>query len=345
MDLSRRAFLAAVAAATAGPVRAESEGKADLGILLYSFGIRGRGEKGFADPLAFLTFCHALGASGVQVPLGRHEEKYATKVKKVCAELGMYVEGIVRAPVDRMDQERFSSEIRTARTCGANVVRTVMLAGRRYEQFNRAEDYARFARQAKDSLELAEPVVRREKVKLAVENHKDFRVDELLDLLRATSSEQVGVCVDTGNNMALLEEPTGVVEALARQAFTVHLKDMGVEEYADGFLLSEVPLGRGVLDLKKVIATLRKANPKIHLNLEMITRDPLKIPCLTEKYWATLDKVPGRDLGRMLALVRRCQKKLPLPRISMLSAAKQREAEESHVRQSLAYARKELVMR
>jgi sugar phosphate isomerase/epimerase len=254
----------------------------------------------------------------------------------------MYVEGIVRAPADKKDRERFEAEIRTARACGADVVRTVMLSGRRYEQFGKAEDYDRFARQAKVALELAEPVVRREKVRLAVENHKDFRVDELLDLLRAMGSEQVGVCVDTGNNMALLEEPAGVVEALARHAFSVHLKDMGVEEYADGFLLAEVPLGQGVLDLKKVIATLHKANPKIRLNLEMITRDPLKIPCLTEKYWATLGKVPGRDLGRMLALVRRRQKKEPLPRISPLSEAKKREAEERHVRESLEHARKEL---
>jgi sugar phosphate isomerase/epimerase len=342
MDLTRRTFLTAVAASALGSVRAEPDRKTNLGVLLYSFGIRARGEKGFADPLAFLAFCHARGAAGVQVPLGRRDEEYCTRVKKRCAELGMYVEGIVRAAVDKKDLERFTAEIQTAKVCGAEVVRTVMLSGRRYEQFSKAEDYTRFARQSRASLELAEPVVRREKVKLAVENHKDFRVDELLDLLRAIGSEQIGVCVDTGNNMALLEDPAHVVESLAKHAFSVHLKDMGVEEYADGFLLAEVPLGQGVLDLKKVIATLRKANPKIRLNLEMITRDPLKIPCLTEKYWATLGKVPGRDLGRMLALVRRHQKKEPLPRISPLSEEKQREAEERHVRVSLEYARKEL---
>jgi sugar phosphate isomerase/epimerase len=341
MDLTRRTFLAAAATAV-GSVRAESDHKTNLSVLLYSFGIRARGEKGFADPLAFLSFCHARGAAGVQVPLGRREEEYSRKVKQRCDALGMYVEGIVRAPADKKDLERFLAEIRTAKACGADVMRTAMLGGRRYEQFNRAEDYARFARQAKTSLELAEPVVRREKVKLAVENHKDFRVDEQLDLLRAIGSEQVGVCVDTGNNMALLEESAGVVEALARHAHSVHLKDMGVEEYADGFLLAEVPLGQGVLDLKKIIATLHRVNPKIRLSLEMITRDPLKIPCLTEKYWATLDKVPGRDLARMLALVRRRQKKEPLPRISTLSEAKQREAEEGNVRRSMEYARKEL---
>jgi sugar phosphate isomerase/epimerase len=342
MGVTRRAFLAAAAAVTAGAARADAVKKTNLGVLLYSYGIRARGEKGFADPLAFLAFCRERGAAGVQVPLGRRDEVYAKKVKKRCDDSGMYVEGIVRAPADRKDLERFTAEVRTAKACGAEVLRTVLFSGRRYEQFDKAADYAKFARQAKASLELAEPVVRREKVKLAVENHKDYRVDELLGLLRAIGSEQVGVCVDTGNNMALLEEPAGVVEALAPRAFTVHLKDMGVEEYDDGFLLAEVPLGQGLLDLKKVIAALRKANPKIRLNLEMITRDPLKVPCLTDKYWATLDKVPGRDLGRMLALVRKHRRKERLPRISALSAAKQREAEEAHVRRSFEYAREHL---
>ena len=36
-----------------------------------------------------------------------------------------------------------------------------------------------------------------------------------------------------------------VVEALAPRAFTTHFKDMALEEYEQGFLLSEVPLGTG----------------------------------------------------------------------------------------------------
>src|SRR5207253_5553332 len=121
------------------------------------------------------------------------------------------------------------------------------------------------------------------------ENHKDWRAPELLDILKRLSSQWVGVCVDTGNNIALLEEPTAVVEALAPHAISSHLKDMAVQEYEEGFLLSEVPLGEGFLDLKRMVAVLQKANPTIQFNLEMITRDPLKIPCLTSKYWATME--------------------------------------------------------
>src|SRR6185312_5611849 len=102
------------------------------------------------------------------------------------------------------------------------------------------------------------------------ENHKDYRSGELVDLLKRLSSRHVGVCVDTGNSIALLENPVDTVRMLAPHAFTVHLKDMAVAEYDEGFLLAEVALGEGFLDLPKLIALLREARPDIRFNLEMI---------------------------------------------------------------------------
>jgi sugar phosphate isomerase/epimerase len=104
--------------------------------------------------------------------------------------------------------------------------------------------------------------------------------------------------------LALLENPTHTVESLAPFARTVHLKDIGVEESADGFRMAEVPLGQGILDQKSMVATVRKASPNARFHLEMIPRDPLEIPCLGEKYWATLGRVNGRDLARTLRLVK-----------------------------------------
>jgi hypothetical protein len=154
--------------------------------------------------------------------------------------------------------------------------------------------------------------------------------------------DRVGVCLDTGNNLALLEPPGETVKLLAPHALTTHVKDMGVEEYADGFLIAEVPLGTGFLDLAAIVSAVRRANPEIHLNLEMITRDPLKVPCLTPKYWATLENVPGRRLAEMLALVRGKAGKKPLPRSSGLSKEERLRREDDNVKQCLRYAREKL---
>ena len=76
---------------------------------------------------------------------------------------------------------------------------------------------------------------------------------------------------------------------------SVHLKDMAVQPDADGFLLSEVPLGTGMLDLPPASSPrCARRNPAIVFNLEMATRDPLKIPCLTDGYWVTFPRTPGR---------------------------------------------------
>lgn len=338
--LTRREFAAASAA---GLAPAAEPPRSGMGVLLYSYGIRAGAEKGkgFAEPAAFAEFCKARGAAGVQVSLGNRTEADAKKLRDRVGELGMFVEGIVRAPADEKDGERFENEIRTAAACGAEVLRTVMLGGRRYETFTVAADFPRFAERAEKSLRLAEPMVRRHRVKLAVENHKDFRTDELAALMKKLDSEFVGVCLDTGNNIALLDDPLETARVLAPWTLTVHLKDMGVEESADGFLLSEVPLGQGRLDLKAVVGVVRKANPRARFNLEMITRDPLSIPCLTDKYWATLERVPGRDLARMLAWVRAGARKGPLPRISKLPAEEKLKTEDRHVRESFEYAAKE----
>jgi sugar phosphate isomerase/epimerase len=161
-------------------------------------------------------------------------------------------------------------------------------------------------------------------------------------LLRRLNSEHVGVNLDTGNNIALLEEPMETVDALAPFAFTTHLKDMAVQGYEDGFLLSEVPLGEGFLDLQKIVQRLQQANPKIQFNLEMITRDPLKIPCLTGKYWATMAKVPARHLAAALAMVRHNLSNKPLPRTGRLDIDQQLALEDGNVRASFPYARERL---
>jgi sugar phosphate isomerase/epimerase len=345
MSLSRRQWLSGlVGGAALACTAAAPPARSRLGVVLYSYSIRARAERarGFADPLNFAAFCHERGADGVQLPLGVRDDAWVKGLRHRLDRWGMYLEGSVRPPRHRADLERFDAEVRTAKAAGVDILRTVMLAGRRYETFATATAYRAFQQQARQSLQLARPVLARHGLLLAVENHKDFRAAELADLMRELKCEQIGVCVDLGNNLALLDDPVQTVQALAPWALTCHLKDMAVAEAADGFLLAEVPLGEGILDLKRLVTMLRRARPGMRFGLEMITRDPLRVPCLGEKYQATLGDVPARDLARMLALVRRRAWKRPPPPVGSSSLEKQLAAEDRNVRQSLAYARRHL---
>jgi sugar phosphate isomerase/epimerase len=315
-----------------------------MGVVIHSYGIRKANdrESHFDDPLAFLDYCRSIGAGGVQTSLGVRDDAYAAKMHEALTAHKLYIEGSIALPRDKDDAERFTREVQTAKRCGAKLFRTVLMSGRRYEVFDSAEAYRKFFEQGKQSLALARPIVEKHEIRMAVENHKDVQAADLLDLVKKLDSPHIGVCIDTGNSISLLESPQETVDLLTPHAFTTHIKDMGVEEYADGFLLSEVPLGTGFLDLAKIVATVRKARPDIALNLEMITRDPLKVPCLTPKYWATLEHVPGRRLADMLALVRAKAGKKPLARIAELSKAEQIKREDDNVRQSLRHAEAKL---
>lgn len=349
MNTDRRQFLTATVAmpfATMLAGASDADRRNRLGVVQYSYALRLSADRaasktGFSDPLTFLEHCHDLGAGGVQTGLGTRDKDYLARLRKNVETYGMDLEGTIRLPKDRAELERFTAEARCAREAGVKVLRTVLMGGRRYEQFTRSEDFRRAREQAEQFIKLAEPIVAKHDLLLAIENHKDYRAEELMDLLRRLGSRHVGVCVDTGNSIALLEDPLEVVQTLAPRAFTVHLKDMAVAEYEEGFLLAEVPLGEGFLDLPKMIAILRESRPEIRFNLEMITRDPLRVPCLTEKYWTTAT-ASGRDLARTLARIRKHKPKRPLPRISGKETKEQLASEDENVRKSLAYAREHL---
>jgi sugar phosphate isomerase/epimerase len=348
MDLTRREMLAACGGAFAGLQYLAAEEpkpapKRRMGVVIHSYSIRNTADRAreaavrLSDPLNFLDYCHQRGAGGVQLAIPTLDKQSIAKLRAKLEATGMYLEGSIALPKDRADVERFTGEVRIAKEAGASVLRCAM-SGRRYEIFDTADAFRQFAERAYQSLGLAEPVVARTDMRLAIENHKDWLMFELVGMVKKISSKYVGVTVDTGNSIALLEDPMEVVETYAPWVLTTHIKDMGVQEYDAGFLLSEVPLGKGFLDLKKIIRVLRDARPEIRFNLEMITRDPLKVPCLTPKYWATLDKLPAKQLAQALSLVRKVAAKEPLPQVNGLTLEKKLELEDRNVRQSLMYA-------
>jgi len=321
--------------------------KTRLGIAQFSYNIRlgaqrsGRIKGQLEDPLNFLEYCHAIGAGGVQTNIGVRDRDYAASLRRKAEAYDMFVEGSASLPKDQSDVERFEAVLQTAKQAGAQVIRFAT-GGRRYEQFTRAEQFQAFVASVRKSLQLAEPAAARHGVRLAIENHKDWRVDEMLDLLRTIGGEYVGVCLDMGNSVALLEDPMAVVEAYAPYSFSAHIKDMAVAEYEEGFLLADVPLGQGLLDLPKIVATLRKANPEIRFCLEMATRDALKVPCLTEAYWTTFADVPGSDLARTLRFVRASASLDKLPKVDHLPSDVRVKLEDDNIRQCLAFAKENL---
>jgi 3-oxoisoapionate decarboxylase len=307
----------------------------------------GFGNRSRAGGFDILEHCHTLGLGVVRLNVPPGGPDAVSAIRKKLDAYGMRC--IVSVPPPRTDAglAAYDTAIGAAREMGAATTHASFTA-RRYEEFDTFEAFKTSFEAHKKSVERAEPVLRKYKMKLAIENHKGWRAAEHAAWVKQVGSEYVGVCYDFGNNIALCEEPAETYRLLAPLTFYVSFKDMAVAPYEEGFLLSEMALGEGILDIPGMVKGLQQRDPNMIFALEMITRAPLRIPVFTKKYWATFDDtyspLPGRDLARVLEIVRNTQLKKPLTTTAGLSPAEALKLEDNLINRSIAYARKNLTL-
>ena len=294
------------------------------------------------DPETFRALCCRFGAGGVQIDLSQlpvDDLPALAAVREVFDAQGLEIE--LSIPSRYLETpEAYEQAAAAAAALGATRARVGLLYGRRYETFETRATWDAFVSRWRETLARMRPVFERHRLEIGIENHKDWLAADLVALLREIDNPRVGVCLDFGNNLSLLEDPDETIDLLAPFAVTTHLKDMGVARTAEGCEVAEVPLGEGLLPLERHVATVRRARPDVRFTLEMITRDPLPVPYRTELYWATFD-ASARRSGRVRQfesrVLARTQEK-PLFRASGLTLEEQIEAEDRHVAASVDYA-------
>ncbi len=345
--MTRRDFAAAAAAALCSGASSAAEEPVlrNMGGAPAGFPVRSRAARDQGHPFDFVEYCHSLGFGVVETRLNTADEAAVKDLRRKLDAWQMRVILDVPLPRDEAAVPAFDAALQGARAAGAYALHTAMTQ-RRYEEFDSLDAFKRSFERNQKTIALAEPVLRKNRIRLGMENHKGWRSAEQAAWLKRLSSEWVGVHFDFGNNLALCEDPLETLSNLLPFIVSCHLKDMAVQPYDEGFLLSEVPLGEGCLDIPGMVAAIQKKDPQIPFDLEMITRDPLKIPVFTDRYWATFDDsyspLSGRDLAHVLELVRRNPPRQPLPRTTGMTAAAQLALEDENVRRSIAYARKNL---
>ncbi len=349
--MTRRELLAAGAASTfIAPkpgVGEAADAKAVLGGSPTAFSARARWARQNKEQFDIIEHCHQLGLAGAESILMVPTPDAVQAIRRKVDEYNMVVVLNTRLPKTESDISQFDAAVAACKEAGAIALHAAMTQ-RRYEEFDSLTAFQANFAQCQRTIELAEPVLRKHRMRLAIENHKGWRAAEQAAWMKRLSSEWVGVCLDMGNNLSLCEMPDETFDALVPYAIFSHMKDMGLEDYPEGFLLSEVPFGQGVIDLKKRVAQLRQKDPKMLFCIEMITRDPLRVPVFTDKYWATFSdpstEIPGRDVAKVLDLVRKNPPKVPLPRPGKLSLENLVKAEDAYNVACIQYAHRNLDM-
>lgn len=285
------------------------------------------------ETVEFVDYCHSLGAAGVQIALSSMDRTYLKTLRERCEKYGMYYEAMVPMPFEGGSD--IAPLMAAAKEAGAHGVRSGCLSGRRYETFKSMEEWKAFVTKSEKAMAVAAGLADQYRLPFGMENHKDWTLDEMSVYMKRYGSEYFGCCLDFGNNVALLDDNDEVIRVLAPYTKVTHVKNMAVRATDAGFELSEVLPNDGIFDLSTYIAIVRRANPKIHLSLEMITRDPLSVPCLTPGYYTTFPQREARRLAPIFDLARRRQ--TPLPHSSPLTRPQQLDLEDANVREWLQW--------
>ena len=187
----------------------------------------GFGHRSRAGNFDILEHCRGLGLGAVRMSLPSPDLEAARQLRKKIDGYGMRVIISLAPPKDAGALPQYEAAVRAVSEIGA-VTTHASFTARRYEEFDTFEAFKASFERHQRSVELAEPVLRRHKMKLAIENHKGWRAAEHVAWIKRLGSEWVGACYDFGNNISLCEDPAETLRLLAPVTIYVSFKDMAV---------------------------------------------------------------------------------------------------------------------
>ena len=121
---------------------------------------------------------------------------------------------------------------------------------------------------APETLLMCERLVKEFDIRLAIHNHgpEDKRFPSPYDVQKAIEGmdARIGYCIDVGHTARAGVDPAEAIERLRDRLYDIHLKDLARIDRRN----MEIECGRGVLDLKSMLAALLKVNFGGHVGLE-----------------------------------------------------------------------------
>ena len=318
------------------------------------------------DPVGVLGLAHDLGLSGVlfelspfesfkdadlepirrfaaenklYVELGMgsvfHWHPMAEKGRNLLAEAGYHPEGTRPAS----EAAVVIQHLEVARKLGSPILRCV--AG---YLFTRDEGYdmLALADQAVAILKEACRAADERGMKIALENHADFTVRELVSIHRRVNSPALGFTLDTGNLAFDLDEPLRLARMMAPHALTTHYKNYEILRTKRGLALGNGALGQGEIDVVAIAEILAEHHPEANINIEIHSQfAPFKLNILDQTYFQRHPAPPGDGLAWYLS--KSWAKEVPETEPENLAdGIESWELEYEHIKSSVHWAREKL---
>lgn len=264
------------------------------------------GEK-HATPLGvrgLIAAAEELGLSGIEVDLPSEETLPAAALRDLLAAHHQRI--VVSFNTLRDDNlDLLRQRLRSAAALGASVVRVtlsnILCGDRRSLNEGWEATLKAGACRLREVLPLAEELG----VCIAAENHQDATSEDLLRLWEMVGySPAFGVTLDTGNPLAVGEDPVEYAGRIAPLLRHLHLKDYTIHFAPNGYRLVRCAAGAGVVDFPTILNIAAQNGWKAMLpGIEVGAQATRTVPLLEPSWWACYPPVPATRLVSALRIL------------------------------------------
>ena len=253
------------------------------------------------DAVGLMDAAVEMGLEAVEMPLPSADADAVERLRDALGERGLEIIPDYLM-IDALGCDDFRRSLRASARLGAKVVRATMsgvLCGDR-----RGLPGGWAARVGAVAAALREVLPEADDLGLcvALENHQDATCDDFFALADAVGGHPAfGVCLDTGNPLAVGEGPVESARRLAPLVRHAHLKDYTMHFCPEGYRLVRSAAGSGVIDFPGILAALRTNGHDLLPGIEVAWQATRTIPIFDEQWWA---HYPPRDVTALLPALR-----------------------------------------
>ena len=135
------------------------------------------------------------------------------------------------------------------------------------------------------------PILRKNNIRLALENHDRLRAKELAHIMETIGEPEVGICLDCVNSLGAGEGFDYVLRTLAPYTINIHIKDFVIRRlpHKMGFTVTGTKAGCGMTDILALLETVQQFGRCESAILEQWVEpaDDLEKTILKERSWAS----------------------------------------------------------
>jgi sugar phosphate isomerase/epimerase len=301
-------------------------------------------------PYQFLDYFHKVGieaapfnAGTLGIQAGVADEGELRKVRAYAENLGIalpvFSSGSICPTSSGFNarsgtaEQQITRDLGVARIIGASAMRVVL------GSFKDRPEIGRHLESMTRVIKNVSSQVRDSGVKLAIESHNaDLQAREIKALIEDVGKDVLGVNIDSGNPLAIMEDPHLTLEILGPYVLASHVRDTAVWRVPEGVAMRWVNMGEGNVDIDGWVKKFVKMHPELPVSFENLPQPvPRIIPIFTPDAFRYFPNMPAADLSRYLALAERGK---PLPSATPTPGKDRGEQQREDLEVCLRYTRK-----